>query len=283
MTRDDHEAWPRRAELADFLRTRRDRLRPDAVGLPPRGRRRTPGLRREDIAELAGVSVTWYTWLEQGRDIRVSVSVLENLARVLRLSADERVHLFQLADRPLPPTVGKPVAVPVAIQLLLTALEPFPAHVRNRHWQVLAWNRAEALIAPWSAVPRAERHVVWNQFTNPALRRMADDWEDDGRTMLALFRQAIAPWIGDPSLAALIGRLQRVSPEFAAWWPAHEVQTRRSRPIHLHHPDVGALVLQRITLTPECEPSLTVRSLVALPDENTLAKLSALLGTASLA
>jgi transcriptional regulator with XRE-family HTH domain len=281
MTRQNQGSWERRAELADFLRTRRERFAPGDVGLPARPRRRTPGLRREDVAELTGVSATWYTWLEQGRDIRVSASVLENLARVLRLSADERAHLFQLAGRPLPPTAGAAARVPPVVQTLLAALEPFPAHVRDARWYVLDWNRAEALIAPWDALPPAERHVVWNHFTNPDLRRMADDWEGDARTMLALFRQAVAPHLGDPALATMIGRLRRVSPEFAAWWPAHEVQQLRSRPIRLRHPAVGGLVLERVTLTLEAGPSLTVRTLVALPEEDTPAKLSSLLRTAS--
>lgn len=277
MTEHDYGSWERRAELADFVRSRRDRLAPEDVGLPARPRRRSPGLRREDVAELIGVSVTWYTWIEQGRDIRVSATVLENLARVLRLSADERTHLFQLAGRSIPPAAGPPPAVPSAVQHLLTALEPFPAHIRDAHWHVLAWNRAESLVAPWGTLPQAERHVVWNHFTNPELRRMADDWEGDGQTLLALFRQAIGPRLGDPALTSLIGRLQRVSPEFATWWPKHQVQQQRARLIRLRHPEIGSLVLARVTLTLDAQPSLTLRTLVALPEGDTTAKLSALL------
>lgn len=282
MTEPDSDAWQRRAELADFLRTRRNRLRPNEVGLPTRRRRRTHGLRREDVAELAGISLTWYTWLEQGRDIRVSAGVLENLARALALGSDERAHLFRLADRPLPEPVGEPATVPPVLRALLTALEPFPAHVRDARWYVLAWNRAETLLVPWGKLPPGERHVLWNHFANPDLRRIAGDWEDDARTLLALFRQEVGPRMGDPALAALVARLLRASPEFAAWWPAHEVQQRRTQPIRVDHPDAGALLFERVTLALEPGSGLTLRVLVAFGDAETPAKLSTLLGESAL-
>src|SRR5215510_2747613 len=133
MTRRDDSEHTRRMELASFLRTRRERLRPEQVGLPLRPRRRTPGLRREEVAELIGIGVTWYTWLEQGRTIQVSTDVLENLARVFQLSADERAYLFQLAQRPSPSAPAElPEVVPPILHDLLTTLEPSPAHIRDR-------------------------------------------------------------------------------------------------------------------------------------------------------
>jgi transcriptional regulator with XRE-family HTH domain len=269
MTEPDSEAWQRRAELADFLQTRRDRLRPNEVGLPTRRRRRTQGLRREDVAELAGISLTWYTWLEQGRDIRVSVDVLENLVRALRLSNDERAHLFRLADRPLPEPTGEPDTVLPVLRTLLGALEPFPAHVRDARWFVLAWNRAETLLVPWGKLPPGERHVIWNHFANPDLRRLADDWENDARTLLALFRQEVGPRMGDPALTALVARLLQMSPEFADWWSAHEVQQRRTQPIRVAYPDGELLLFERVTLTLEPGSGLTLRVLVPLADEET--------------
>ncbi len=282
MTEPDSEEWQRRAELADFLRTRRNRLQPNEVGLPTRRRQRTPGLRREDVAELAGISLTWYTWFEQERDIRVSTDVLENLARALRLGSDERAHLFRLAGHPLPEPLGEPATVPPVLRTLLTALEPFPAHVRDARWYVLAWNRAETLLVPWGKLLPGERHVLWNHFANPDLRRLADDWEDDARTLLALFRQEVGPRMGDPALAALVARLLRTSPEFAAWWPAHEVQQRRTQPIRVAYPDAGILLFERVTLAVEPGSGLTLRVLVPLADEETPAKLSTLLGEEAL-
>ena len=166
------------------------------------------------MAELIGVGVTWYTWLEQGRDIRVSVEVLEHLARVLQLSTDERAYLFALARRPLPaPALDRHSVRPV-LQTLLAALEPYPANLRDDRWYVLAWNRAESLIADWAALPPAQRHVVWNHFTNLRLRQMLVDWSGDARTQLALFRMASRRHTGAAWLADLSDRLQQVSPSF---------------------------------------------------------------------
>lgn len=270
----------RRRELADFLRTRRANLMPEQVGLPWRGRRRTPGLRREEVADLAGVGVTWYTWLEQGRPINVSSQVLENLANALRLSADECAHLFLLAGRPLPlsekPGQGQRI-VAAEQRELLAALEPYPAHIRDQHWYVLAWNRAEALVARWDALPPTERHVLWNHFTNQELRRLAVDWEGDAQTLLALFRMRVGSAAQDSELAALIARLRQISPEFRRWWPQHQVRARRERPIELAHSDVGSLMLKRVILTIEPEQTLTARVLLPAPETDTADRLRQLL------
>lgn len=265
-TAEEHEKSQRRGELADFLRTRRARLTPEQVGLPRRGRRRTPGLRREEVAELIGVGITWYTWLEQGRPINVSTEVLENLARILRLSMDERIHLFLLAGRALPAERGLAQGTVSSEQrTLLAALEPYPAHVRDQHWYVLAWNRAENLVAQWDHLPPTERHVLWNHFTNQGLRQLAVDWEGDAQTLLALFRMQVGQDAGEPQLAALIARLQRISPEFRRWWPQHQVRAQRERPIELVHPDVGRLLLKRVTLTFEPERLFVARVLLPAP------------------
>lgn len=270
----DHAEEERRRELAHFLRTRREGLSPDLLGLPKRTRRRTPGLRREEVAELIGVGVTWYTWLEQGRDITVSVEVLENLASALRLGADERAHLFLLARRPLPPTPPhSPEAVPPVFRDLLAALEPFPAHIRDHRWNVLAWNRAESLLVDWEAYLLVERNVVWHHFAHPEARRLMVNWESEARTRLALFRMESGAHVGDPWFASLIDRLQQVSAEFRHWWSLHEVRQQREQPIEFRHPHVGRLVLQPVSLTFAYDRYLTVRVLMPLPEANTAAKL----------
>jgi transcriptional regulator with XRE-family HTH domain len=274
MTDEDPPQPERRTELADFLRAHRARIRPAQFGLPARARRRTPGLRREEVAELIGVGVTWYTWLEQGRAIRVSVEVLEALARVLQLSADERAYLFALAQRPLPPAQTSDLApVSPVLQTMLDALEPYPANLRDDRWYVLAWNRAESLIADWAALPPVQRHVVWNMFTNLPLRQMAVEWSTDARTQLALFRMASRRHAGASWLADLSEHLEHVSPEFRTWWSQHEVQQQRERAIVLQHPRVGRLVLQRMVFTVESNPSLSLRVLLPLPDADTAARL----------
>jgi transcriptional regulator with XRE-family HTH domain len=274
MPEKDPADQERRTELADFLRAHRARILPAQLGLPARARRRTPGLRREELAELIGVGVTWYTWLEQGRDIRVSVEVLEQLARVLQLSPDECAYLFALAGRPLPPALTLDLQpVRPVLQTMLAALEPYPANLRDDRWYVLAWNRAESLIADWAALPPPQRHVVWNHFTNRRLRQMLEDWGGDARTQLALFRMATRRHAGAAWLAEFSDRLQQVSPEFRAWWSEHEVQQQRERAIVMQHPGVGRLVLERVAFVVEANPSLSLRVLLPLPEADTAAKL----------
>jgi len=277
MPQRDQAEQERRTELANFLRTRRERLRPEALGLPTRARRRTPGLRREEVAELIGVGVTWYTWLEQGRAIQVSVEVLEQLSRVLQLGVDERLHLFQLARRPLP-SAPAPVAQTVrpVFRDVLTALEPAPAHIRDQRWNVLAWNSAEAVVADWEAYPPAERNVVWHHFAHPSLRHLMVNWEREARMVLALFRMESGLHLDDPWFTTLSAHLQQVSAEFRHWWSLHEVQQQRELPIEFQRPDVGRLVLQPITVMFVYDQQLFLRVLMPLAEADTAAKLGQL-------
>src|SRR5437588_5494648 len=150
----------RRGELAAFLRSRRERIKPEDVGLPPGGRRRTPGLRREEVAQLAGVGATWYTWLEQGRDVRASFDVLEAISRALGLTPAERTHLIRLGrGEEAPPCKPPPERVSPTVRRLIENLGPSPAYVIGRRWDYLAWNRAAcAVFGDFSSVPRAARH-----------------------------------------------------------------------------------------------------------------------------
>lgn len=278
MKRDDTEK-DRRKELADLLRTRRERLTPEQVGLPMRSRRRTPGLRRDEVAELVDISVTWYTWLEQGRPIHVSTEVIENLARVLQLNEAERTHLFQLARQSLPPEsplLSEPVRP--AFREMLTMLEPAPAHLRDAHWNVLAWNRAESLLDDWGVYPPEERNVVWHHFAHPRLRRLMLDWEQEARTLLALFRMESAQHLEDPWFTTMIERLQQSSPEFRAWWSRHEVQQQRERPIAFAHPKLGHLVLQPVTVQFTYDPRFFLRVLLPSAETDAAARLLQLLG-----
>jgi transcriptional regulator with XRE-family HTH domain len=253
----------RRTELAGFLRTRRERLLPQQVGLPARARRRTPGLRREEVAELIGVGVTWYTWLEQGRPVRPSAAVLANVARVFRLSGDERAYLFRLAQRAAPPPAAEsPDVVRPAFREVVTALEPAPAHIRDRRWNVLAWNRAEARLVDWGASPPGERNIVWHHFADPAFRRLLVHWEREARSVLSEFRMESVQRPDDPWLTGLVGHLHERSPEFRRWWPLHEVRGERELPVELAPPGGGRLLLQPVTLAFTADPRLTLRVLV---------------------
>jgi transcriptional regulator with XRE-family HTH domain len=203
-----------RRELSDFVRHRRERLRPADVGLPSGGRRRTKGLRREEVAALAGVGITWYTWFEQGREIGVSASFLENIARVLKLDAADRCHLFLLAhQRPPAPDGGQWCAISPLTQRIVNDLVLRPAYVINLRWDVVAWNRAADLLFQFSA--KAEPNLLLMIFADPALRRCALAWAKDAPRLLASFRRDFAVAPNDEALGNLISDLERCRRSFA--------------------------------------------------------------------
>jgi transcriptional regulator with XRE-family HTH domain len=242
-------------ELSNFLKIRRGRISPEEVGLMSGVRRRTSGLRREEVAQLAGVGVTWYTWIEQGRDVQVSVQVLEGIARALKLNMDERNHLFLLADQspPIDSIPPKEVISP----LLLQALERFganPAYVTGQRWDLLAWNQAAcAVFGDFAALPIQERNILWFVFMNENLRQILVDWEAHARLVLAQFRVNYSRFVGDPWFAELINNLEAVSLEFRLWWTEHEILGRADGRKEIDHPLVGRIVLNYVVF------KLTVR------------------------
>ena len=268
----------RRQALADFLRTRRARLAPADVGLPPGLRRRTPGLRREEVAQLAHMGTSWYVWLEQGRDVHPSLQVLECLAQALRLTLNERRHLFLLAGQPLPPHVSpaEESANP-ALQQVLDDLNPTPAYALGRRWDYLAWNKAaDALFAISEASSQYARNLVWRLFTSPTMRERPN-WEQIARSTLAEFRAANARYPGDRSFEELIEDLKQVSPEFCRWWPHHDVRSALDGHKPIEHPVLGHLEFEHITLQVLSEPD--VRIAIYTPLAETRAKLERFLET----
>jgi transcriptional regulator with XRE-family HTH domain len=266
-----HES-ERRQALADFLRTRRARLSPADVGLPPGIRRRTPGLRREEVAELANIGTSWYVWLEQGRDVHPSMQVLENLAQALRLTLNERRHLFLLAGQPLPAHVSpaEESASP-ALQQILDDLNPTPAYVMGRRWDYLAWNKAaDGLFAISEASSRYARNLIWRLFTSPTMRERPN-WEQLARSTLAEFRAASARYPGDRWFEELVEDLKQVSPEFCRWWPHHDVRSALDGHKAIEHPTLGHLEFEHITLQVLSNPD--VRIMIYTPLAETRAKL----------
>ena len=230
-------------ELGAFLRSRRERLSPADVGLAPGFRRRTPGLRREEVALLAGVGTTWYTWLEQGRDIRPSAEVLTALAETLHLDGAERRHLFILAGRPqagrLPPA---PERIDEPLARMLESLAGHPAYVMGRRWDILAWNRAaSAVFGDYGALEGDGRNIMHVLFTNARHRRMLVEWEALARSALGQFRADSAKYLGDPGFERLIALLDAASPEFRRWWPERDVLSRQSGVKRLNHPQAGPM------------------------------------------
>ena len=269
----------RRQTLARFLRARRERLSPAQVGLPAGGRRRTPGLRREELAQIAGVGATWYTWLEQGRRIRVSASVLDGLSRALRLDPDERAYLFVLAreEAPAEPLPRTPAISP-ALQHVLDALTPCPSYVMDARWNVVAWNRAAcAVLGDFGLLEGRNRNIVWRMFTATEHRALLVHWEEEARIVLALFRASTSRYVGEPWYSALTVDLSRISPEFAAWWAETELRGAYSGRKEVEHPIVGRLVFQPVTLQVVDAPDLRLLAFPPAPDTDTACKMQRLL------
>jgi transcriptional regulator with XRE-family HTH domain len=248
----------RHAELTDFLRTRRAQVTPEQVGLEANGRRRTPGLRREEVAQLAGVGLSWYTWLEQGRDIHPSAHVLDAIARVLALDAAERAHLFHLARVELPlPEGDYPRQASPELRAIVAGLVPHPAFVTGPRADLLAWNRpAVAVFTDFGAMPPEGRNLLRWLFADPARDHTAATWEDTAKHTLARFRAQHARRPDDPSFAALIEELSAASPEFRAWWPRHEVVAEQAGTKTIEGHALGTLRLHHLQSTPTSDPEL---------------------------
>lgn len=244
-----------RTPFGDFLRSRRKKLRPDAVGLHDGPRRRTPGLRREEVAELAGIGVDWYVRLEQGRDVSPSDATLDALARALRLDKAEAAHLHALARRDRS-RAFVPERVPPTIARLVANLH-LPAYVTGRRWDILAWNAAAADLLGFDRLAEADRNILVYMFVEPHARRLfAERWADEARRMIALFRTNHDLHAGDPAFMALVERLCASSDEFAQWWGAHDVRSGASGQKVLVHAQRGMQRYEYATFQANDDPAL---------------------------
>ncbi|MFE7315455.1 helix-turn-helix transcriptional regulator [Streptomyces sp. NPDC057555] len=269
----------RRAELAAFLRSRRERITPEQVGLPRGTRRRTPGLRREEVAQLGAVGVTWYTWLEQGRDIHVSPQVLDAVARALQLDRAERSHLFALAGTADPVPGKECTGVPRALREILDGLAPYPAAVHNSRFDILAHNSTYGqLMCDLDTLPEEDRNCMWLAFTHPGWRSILVDREATIRTMTAKFRAAMAEHIAEPGWKALVARLTEASPEFRRIWAQHEVERPTGAVKVFRHPAVGVLQLTstNMWLGPNAGPKVLAYTPVDEASRERLVELAAL-------
>jgi transcriptional regulator with XRE-family HTH domain len=276
------DTTPRRTELAHFLRARRERLSPAEGAFLGAVRRRTPGLRREEVAFMVGVSTSWYTWLEQGRDITVSAPVLERLAQVLRLTTQERAHLFILARQEVPVTISAEETrdVDAATQQVLDAVSPSPAYVVNARWQVVAWNRiACQVFVDFATLAEPERNLLRLLFTHPILRERYEQWECVAQRMLALFRVSTARSVGERWYSDLISELWSASREFRRWWPEHVIADSPRDVKALNHPLVGRLVFSPNPLQIAHAPDCWMLVHTPVPETGTVARLEHLLHT----
>jgi transcriptional regulator with XRE-family HTH domain len=269
----------RRTELAAFLRSRRERISPEDVGLPAGTRRRTAGLRREELAQLAGVGVTWYTWLEQGRPINASVQVLDALARTLRLDATERGHLFRLADVPgaAGPADCPECPLPPEVQRILDAV-PYPASVTTERFDLLAWNQIYAALFPGQVEsPPSERNTLLSCLTGPSCCGPVPPQVKYPATLIAQLRNAYGKHVGDPAWTHFIHRLEAASPKFAAIWAAHDVAQPVSHTKRFRHPTFGVITAKSTSFAVNAVPG--ARMVIYTPDnahsEEAVARLAA--------
>jgi transcriptional regulator with XRE-family HTH domain len=274
-----------REELAAFLRARRHALRPIDIALSPDARRRrTPGLRREEVAELAGIGASWYTRLEQGKDVRLSPRALRGVAEALRLTPAQREYVFALARGETLGVEPAPTAkVSPTLQDVLDAQGPNPAYVTNGRLDLLAWNRAALEVfgvfgRAFPEIPPEERNVVWLIFTDDS-RRLLLDWERHAQRVLAQFRDASRYFVDDPWFPAFVDRLRRASPEFAAWWSQHDVGRVQATFKVVDHPAVGQIALKQTVLqVVDDNPALYLIIYTPAPGTDAAEKLAKLAG-----
>ncbi|GAA5069378.1 transcriptional regulator with XRE-family HTH domain [Thermocatellispora tengchongensis] len=276
-------AW--RAELGDFLRARRGQITRAEVGLPPLGRgRRGVGLRREEVAVLSGVSVTWYTWLEQGREIHPSRQVLDAIARALRLSGTEHDYVLALAGYAAPrrEAGAGPQEAPGHVRRLLDALAGYPSYAIAPDWGISAWNAAYARLYPnVASVPAVDRNLLWLVFTDPYVRALLPDWQVASRRFLAEFRAEAGPRLGEPGFTALIERLRAASPAFREGWENHDIEGFTSRERVFLHPVAGELRLEHHRLAPSDHPGLHLVVYTPMPGTDAAERLRLLGGEVS--
>lgn len=268
-----------RSELADFLKSRRRQLSPEALGLNATGHRRTAGLRREEVSMLSGVSLTWYTWMEQGRDIKPSRQVVDALARTLQLSAAEHAYVRRLTGHAADAPAGhNDDNCPPHVQRFLDALGPSPAYAITPHWAIVGWNLAyEAFYPNVARTPATQRNLLWLVFTDPYVRTLLVDWKTDSRRFLTQFRAEAGVRLDEPAFAHVTERLQQVSEHFRLGWASHDVDQFTSRERQFEHPVAGTLLLEHHRLAVSDSTDLHLVVYTAAPGSGTQDKLECLL------
>ena len=264
----------RRHSLGEFLRAHRARLSPASLGLAAGGRRRTPGLRREEVAQACGISTTWYTWLEQGRDVSASPVALASLATGLRLTPAERAYLFELAGKrdPAGPEAGgdgmdAPPALADAVQAMTV-----PAYVLDRAWNARAWNAAAAALFVGWLDGTNDKNLLRYVFLSRAARRIIPDWEARARRVLAEFRADSSHHLDDPRLTTLVDDLRKESPLFARGWRDHDVVERAGGERSFDHPRRGRLLYEQLAFTVASRPDFKLVMLMPRPRERRSSK-----------
>jgi transcriptional regulator with XRE-family HTH domain len=273
----------RRREIADFLKTRRMRRQPEELGLPRGRRRRTPGLRREEVAAAAGVSAEWYTWLEQAREVRPSAQVLTRIGAALRLEPNETRHLLTLGGYAVPASgsdLPRSVSVSLRLQRLIDQLDYGPAWVFGERWDIVAWNHAASVIhGDLATLQGIERNALYQLFLGDRMRSILVDWEVHGRMCVAKLRATYASRVDDPWFNELVSMLRTRSDEFERWWNENDIETSQEGVKHYEHPEAGRLVFDYSVLDvlDERMSSLRLVAYVPAPGTGTREKMEKLL------
>jgi transcriptional regulator with XRE-family HTH domain len=274
----------RRRQIADFLKTRRMRRQPEELGLPRGRRRRTPGLRREEVATAAGVSAEWYTWLEQARDVRPSADVLSRIADALRLEPHETRHLLTLGGYAVSASgadVPRAVSVSLRLQRLIDQMDFGPAWVFGERWDILAWNHAASVIhGDLAGLQGIERNALYQLFLGDRMRSTLVDWDKHGRQCVAKLRATYASRVDDPWFNELVILLRTRCEQFERWWNENDIEVFQEGVKHYEHPEAGRLVFDYSVLEvlDERMASLRLIAYVPAPGTGTREKMEKLLG-----
>nr|WP_047154085.1 helix-turn-helix transcriptional regulator [Aneurinibacillus tyrosinisolvens] len=269
--------------LSAFLKSKRSKIQPQSVGLPVGTRRRTPGLRREEVSQLAGVSTTWYTWLEQGRDIKVSSTVLDCIASALQLNSDERNYLYNLASE-INPNPASPqqkevqTKISPSLERILTELKYCPTIITDRHCQIVGWNRAAAhVFLDFEQVPNEQRNLIRLVFTRKELRSLAVNWEHFVKGFLAIFRVYYGQYVRDGWYNEFIEEMSQLHPEFQSLWEESQVSTAPEVLIEFRHAKAGKMLFNLTSLQVQGSTDLRCSVYTPVEDSSTEAKLKRLM------
>ncbi len=269
--------------LSVFLKNQRAKLNPETLGFPPGTRRRTPGLRREEVAQLAGVSTTWYTWLEQGRDVKASASVLDCIATALQMNADEQKYLHSLAfesgSEPVPPR-QEPVQLSPSLRKIITELAYCPVIVSDRMCNIVGWNPAAAYVfLDFAQIPPEERNMIRLLFTRKEFRRLAVNWEQFSSSFLSMFRSYYGEYVGDGWYEDFLEEMMGEHPDFKAMWENSQVSYAPEVHLEFRHARAGRMVYELTSLKVYGPDDLRCNVYTPAPDTNTEAKLRQLMET----
>lgn len=275
------QADPRLKALSEFLKSQRSKLHPNSVGLPSGSRRRTPGLRREEVAQLAGVSTTWYTWLEQGRDIKVSASVLDAIAGALRLNGDERKYLFDLAlDNGFHPELAgeKEAVISPSLHKILEELKYCPTLISDRHCHIVGWNPAAShVFLNFEQIPEPERNLISLLFSKKELRSLAVNWAHFVKGFLSIFRAYYGQYVADPWYSNFIEHMAATFPDFQELWNQSEVSAAPEVMIEFRHAKAGKMLFNLSSLQVQGEADLRLSIYTPAPQTATEIKLKKLI------